>query len=221
VTASGSLGRVLLCRFLIGLALVAAAFLVDRQAFEVIRSGTFYDHSGEVREGLTAAKFLGSGLGTVVVGLVVALVDRRGWKRAAALWLVVATAAAGGLALKGLAGRERPSHLDQPVGQERMVFRGPRAGVRFAPYQSFPSGHTLSAFAAATSLAAFYPPARAVCYAVAGASAVNRVVKHQHFLSDVVAGALMGHLWALWLLYRPAVRRWWGVEPVDSPGAHS
>lgn len=215
--AAVSWPRLLLRRFLIGASLVALSFLVDRQAFTVIRSGLLYDHSGEVREGLTAAKFLVSGLGTLLVGVVVALVDRRGLRRTAVLWLVVASAAGAGAVVKGLTGRERPSHLDQLVGQERMVFRGPRAGLRFAPYQSFPSGHTLCGFASATTLAAFYPPARGAFYAVAVAAAANRVVKHQHFLSDVVAGALLGHLLALALLSWPRLGRWWRGEAVDSP----
>jgi undecaprenyl-diphosphatase len=215
------LSRVLLRRLLVGLVLVALALLVDRQAFTVLRTGLLYDHSGEVREGLTAAKFLGSGLGTFLVGVVVGVLDRRRFRRAAVLWLVVAAATVGGGVVKVLVGRERPSHLDQPVGQERMVFRGPRAGLRFAPYQSFPSGHTVSAFASATTLAAFYPPARGVFYAVAAGSAANRVVKHQHFLSDVVAGALLGHLLALWLLARPSVaRRWRDPDPVDRAPPH-
>ncbi len=206
-----------LVRLAAGLALVGLAFAVDRQAFAAIRGGLLYDHSGEVREALTAAKFLSSGIGTVVVGLVVALLDRRGWRRAAVLWLAVTAASAAGAVVKAATGRERPSHLDQPVGQERMAFRGPRAGLRFAPYQSFPSGHTVSAFASATCLAAFYPPARAVAYAVAGASAANRVVKHQHFLSDVVAGALLGHMVALWLLRRRPLARLWRDPAEPAP----
>ena len=132
---------------------------------------------------------------------------------AATLWLVAALAGSSGAVIKGLAGRERPSHLDQPVGQERIVFHGPAQGLRHAPYQSFPSGHTLGAFATATSLAAFYPQARAVFYAVAAASGVNRVVKHQHFLSDVIAGAVLGHVLAAWLLRLPRIRQRVSAQP--------
>jgi len=197
--------RTLLLRAGIGIAILGLAFLVDRSAFSVLRTGTLYDHSGEIREGLTMAKFLGSGLGTAVVGLL----DPRRWRRATVLWLVVVAAGFSAAVLKTAAGRERPSHLDQPVGQERMVFHGPAMGMRRAPFQSFPSGHTAGAFASATTLAAFYPPARAVFFGVATAAGVNRIVKHQHFLSDVVAGALVGHLVAVWLLSRRRVRRWW------------
>ena len=204
-----SVRRSLLLRAGVGVALLGLAFLVDRAAFSVLRTGVLYDHSGEIREGLTMAKFLGSGLGTLVVGLVVGLVDPQRWRRAAVLWMVVVAAGFSAAVLKTAAGRERPSHLDQPVGRERIAFHGPAVGLRRAPFQSFPSGHTAGAFASATTLAAFYPPARVVFFCVATASGVNRIVKHQHFLSDVVAGALLGHLVALWLLSRQRVRRWW------------
>ncbi len=196
---------------------LAAAFACDGTGYyHLLRAAIRYEHSGEVREGLMAAKFLASGLGTVVVAMVVAALDRRGWRRALVLGLAVASATAVGSGLKGLIGRERPSHLSQTPGRERVwAFHGPRLGMRLAPFQSFPSGHTASAFAAATVLAGYYPPARVVFYLVAGATGVNRVVKHQHFPSDVVAGASIGHLVALWLVSRRRVRAWWAGEEVD------
>ncbi len=192
-----------------GAVLVATAFAVDRHAFGLLRTATRYDHWGEMREGLTAAKFLGSGLGTAVVALIVGFLDRRGWRRAVAFLLVVALASGAGAVLKGLAGRERPSRQGQVPGRERTVFHGPSGGLRHASCQSFPSGHTLSAFASATALSAFYPEAAPVFYAVATATGVNRVVKHQHFLSDVVTGAVLGHLLALLLLDVGWIRRLW------------
>ncbi len=205
--------RTLLRRAGTGTLLIVLAFAVDRQAFQVLRTVTLYDHWGEMREGLTAAKFLASGLGTLVVGLIVGFLDRRGWRRARAFWAVVLIAASCGAVLKGLAGRERPSREDQVPGRERTVFHGPAMGLHHASCQSFPSGHTLSAFASATVLSAFYPGARAVFYAVATATGVNRVVKHQHFLSDVVAGGLLGHLLALFLLSRGWIRSLWHGAP--------
>jgi undecaprenyl-diphosphatase len=57
---------------------------------------------------------------------------------------------------------------------------------------SFPSGHTITAFAVAVSLGSFYPemlPGLFFCAASIGAS---RVVLGMHFLSDVLAGATLG-----------------------------
>jgi len=209
--------RALLWRLGIGLVLLALAFAVDRHGYSVLRTLTLYDQWGEMREGLTAAKFLGSGLGSALILLMVGLLDPLGWRRAGVLLVVMLTAAATGGVAKMLAGRERPSHLDQVPGQERLAFHGPARGLREAPFQSFPSGHTLSSFASATTLAAFYPPARIVLYGVATATAVNRVVKHQHFLSDVVAGGLLGHLMAWWLLGTRWLRRRWTGARRETP----
>jgi len=196
-------------RALLGLGLVGAAFLLDPHAYAVLRTVTRYDHWGEMREGLTAAKFLASGLGTMVVTVSIGFLDRRGWRRALAFLAVVGLASFSGVVLKGIVGRERPSHPGQVAGHERTVFHGPSEGLRNASCQSFPSGHTLSAFASATVLSAFYPGAAPVFYAVATATGVNRIVKHQHFLSDVVAGAVLGHVLALLLLDVRWIRRLW------------
>lgn len=95
------------------------------------------------------------------------------------------------------------------------MIHGPNQGIHEASCQSFPSGHTTAAFASATCFAAFYPPAAPVAYTVAVAAGVNRVVKHQHFASDVVAGAALGHILALLLLHRTRIRRLW--QPPRGP----
>jgi membrane-associated phospholipid phosphatase len=59
---------------------------------------------------------------------------------------------------------------------------------------SFPSGHTTSAFAAATTLSEYYPVWTVVvpAYAAASAVAFSRLYANQHWGSDVVGGALVG-----------------------------
>jgi undecaprenyl-diphosphatase len=57
---------------------------------------------------------------------------------------------------------------------------------------SFPSGHTITAFAIAVSLGHLYPHAEACLLLVAACIGVSRVLLGMHFLSDVVAGALFG-----------------------------
>lgn len=199
-------------RLLVGLLLLAVAFAVDRQLYLPLRTLLLWEHWGEMQEALGTAKFLGSGLGTVVIGLIVGSLDPRGWRRVLVLWLMVACVGVAAGVIKVATGRERPSHLDQPPGRERLAFLGPARGLE-APFQSFPSGHAASSFATATCLASYYPPARVVFYVAASATALNRVVKHQHFPSDVIAGAMLGHLLVAWLLRRPRIRRWW--QPVD------
>jgi undecaprenyl-diphosphatase len=57
---------------------------------------------------------------------------------------------------------------------------------------SFPSGHTMTAFAIALVVSYFYPSLQTPMYFLAISIAVSRVVLGMHFLSDVLAGMLLG-----------------------------
>ena len=59
---------------------------------------------------------------------------------------------------------------------------------------SFPSGHTLTAFAIAVPLIIAYPSLTAAVFFCAASIAVSRILLGMHFLSDVLAGALIGSL---------------------------
>ena len=61
---------------------------------------------------------------------------------------------------------------------------------------SFPSGHTITAFAVAVSLARFYPDLAIGLLFCALSVAASRILLGMHFLSDVVAGAAIGTLLA-------------------------
>lgn len=94
---------------------------------------------------------------------------------------LIAGAASG--ILKGVIGRRRPSKTEDP-------FTFHPAGHD----SSFPSGHTTVAFAAATVFSEQYPHWYVIVPAYAAASTVglSRLYANQHWLSDVVAGALLG-----------------------------
>src|SRR6185295_18525497 len=86
------------------------------------------------------------------------------------------------LELKRLFKRKRPCALEPHCW----------AGLLPPDQFSFPSGHTITAFAAAISLGGFYPellPGLMFCAVIIAAS---RVVLGMHFLSDVLAGAALG-----------------------------
>ena len=57
---------------------------------------------------------------------------------------------------------------------------------------SFPSGHSATAFAAATAVAILCPRLRPAALAIAAAVALSRVYLRVHFPLDVAAGALLG-----------------------------
>ena len=61
---------------------------------------------------------------------------------------------------------------------------------------SFPSGHTITAFAVAMSLSHFYPDFAVLLMFFAVSVAASRILLGMHFLSDVAAGAVIGTLLA-------------------------
>lgn len=57
---------------------------------------------------------------------------------------------------------------------------------------SFPSGHTITAFAGAVSLLHFYPDLAPLLLLLAACIAVSRVLLGMHYPSDVLVGAVIG-----------------------------
>ena len=69
---------------------------------------------------------------------------------------------------------------------------------------SFPSGHTITAFAVALSLSRFYPDLAVGLLFCAISIGVSRVLLGMHFLSDVLAGAAIGAVLAYtaaWIVF--------------------
>jgi len=67
-------------------------------------------------------------------------------------------------------------------------------------YMSFPSGHATVAFAAATVLQRRYGGIVGwISYGAAAAAGEARIADDHHYLSDVVAGALLGHFIGRWV----------------------
>jgi inner membrane protein len=137
---------------------------------------------------------IGSGVTLLVVCTGVGVVGRAQRRSTLheAAWLGALAFMAAGLvefAIKHLVGRSRPdSVLD---------------------IDSFPSGHATSVFAVATIFAAFYPRLRWPLYALAAAVAAGRVYLERHYVSDVLAGAIIGIVIASLLLgRRHALGRW-------------
>ena len=72
--------------------------------------------------------------------------------------------------------------------------RHPLFAVRPPDCFSFPSGHTINAFAIATVLALQWPLFTPALGALAASIGASRVVLGLHYVSDVAAGALLGLL---------------------------
>lgn len=77
-------------------------------------------------------------------------------------------------------------------------------------FQSLPSGHTQVLFSVATSAALLWPRGSWFIFLLAAGLGFTRVMTLQHFLSDVIAGALLGYLGTLWVhdyLSRKSLKR--------------
>lgn len=70
-----------------------------------------------------------------------------------------------------------------------------------------PSSHALVAFGAAAVLSRIYPRARIIWWGLAWGCGLSRVAAGAHFLSDVVAAAVIGWLagWLVWRWRDPAI----------------
>ena len=124
---------------------------------------------------------------SVLTIIAVAMLDRNGRKKAISIGVGCICSVAACYLLKGLFGRARPWLLHKHI----YGLYGPAMGFHSAAYQSFPTAHTSGAFALAAGLAWFYPNGRALFYFLAGDVAVQRVLRHAHYQSDVVAGAVL------------------------------
>lgn len=107
----------------------------------------------------------------------------------------------GGDLIKWIVGRGRPFVGGKADAFNFVPFAGSEA------YASFPSGHAITAFALAFAVSAVWPRARAAMIVYAGLVAISRMVLLAHHPSDVVAGALIGAVGAMFVRYWFAVRR--------------
>ncbi len=100
--------------------------------------------------------------------------------------------------LKLLSGRERPPDRTQAGGK----WTGPFAvsfSRHFSHFDSFPSGHTSTAFSIATVFAEQYaetPGVPLLSYTLASLVGISRITVNRHWASDVFAGAVIGYLCA-------------------------
>ncbi len=134
---------------------------------------------------MVAATRGGDGWLWYTVGLLIAILG--GPERFDALFaagLSVGVGIALFIKLKRTIGRKRPCALEPHCWAKRLP-----------PDQfSFPSGHTITAFAVAVSIASFYPALLIGLLFCAVSIAASRVLLGMHFLSDVLAGAAIGSL---------------------------
>jgi undecaprenyl-diphosphatase len=136
-----------------------------------------------IRYWMIAATRMGDGWLWYAVGIILLLWG--GPQRFSAVGAAGSAAVAGILvfkAMKHLSQRPRPCQLE------------PHCWSKILPPDkfSFPSGHTMTAFSIALVLSYYYPSLEATFFFLALSIAFSRIVLGMHFLSDVLAGMVLG-----------------------------
>ena len=136
-----------------------------------------------IRYWMVAATRIGDGWLWYSLGFILLIAG--GPNRYAAVSAAGAAALTGVLVFKVL---KKISHRQRPCLLE------PHCWSRVLPPDqfSFPSGHTMTAFSIALVISYFYPGLEGALYFLAASIAVSRVVLGMHFLSDVLAGVVLG-----------------------------
>jgi len=157
--------------------------LITRGDYNVMRRANNWPAPRWVRAYVISATRGGDGWLWYAMGLAILLFG--GEHRLAAVGAASVSAALSVLLflfLKRLACRPRPCQIERHCW-----------ATLLPPDQfSFPSGHTMTAFAVTIPLSLFYPDLTAGLLFCALSVAVSRILLGMHFLSDVVAGASIG-----------------------------
>lgn len=141
---------------------------------------------------------------SAVLVLIGAMAQDRGWRhvfgtsprlvteRAAFFFTVIAGSGLICQAVKHVLGRARPKLLEQFGAFHFNAFDWA------VSQDSFPSGHSTTVFAVAVVFSLFLPAGRLLFFAFATLVAVSRILAGAHFMSDILAGAALGSIVALW-----------------------
>ncbi|MBR5270693.1 MAG: phosphatase PAP2 family protein [Clostridia bacterium] len=97
------------------------------------------------------------------------------------------------LLMKNLVARERPYTYIEGI----LAFDEMSVGIPSHDTFSFPSGHSVTSFAAATCIFLRHKKLGVICYGVALLISFSRLYMYVHFPSDVICGAIFGILSAL------------------------
>ncbi|MGH6833659.1 MAG: phosphatase PAP2 family protein [Methyloceanibacter sp.] len=135
-----------------------------------------------------------------------------GFRNSAAYGLIASTVgfvfvSVGGAGLlanlaKNIIGRARPKLFESVGALDFKLFA-------FDPdYASLPSRHATNLFALATVIGMLWPRGRVLLYTIAAWIAASRVLIGQHYVTDVVLGAILGTVFPYFVRDRFAARRW-------------
>jgi undecaprenyl-diphosphatase len=136
-----------------------------------------------IRYWMIAATRMGDGWLWYALGIILLLWG--GPQRFSAVGAAGSAAIAGIIVFKAL---KRLSHRPRPCQLEPHCWSKVLPPDKF----SFPSGHTMTAFSIALVLSYYYPPLEGTLLFLALSIGFSRIVLGMHFLSDVLAGIVLG-----------------------------
>ncbi len=135
------------------------------------------------------SNWIGDGLFVMAIGLIFCLLNRH---RKMGIAIIISYAISGALAqiLKRIILSPRPEAFFKNQMYRDMLTQSGNANL----FHSFPSGHTTSAFALATILAFYFPKIhwQIGLLLMALLAGFSRIYLGQHFLTDVMAGMVLG-----------------------------
>lgn len=121
--------------------------------------------------------------------------------------------AAAGKPAKAFFHRDRPWIVDPTIRTCTKQPPGPAANT-------YPSGHSTTAFSLGVVLAALMPQKAQIILARAAQAAENRLICGMHFRSDIVAGQQFGTALALRLMEKPAFKAQMAAARAELRAAH-
>jgi membrane-associated phospholipid phosphatase len=158
---------------------------------------------------------MGHGLFNVAVSLFLFIFLRKSRLSALVLVTFVISGICAQL-LKKIIGAPRPSVALAGSGYDHFL-----PGISHGGYESFPSGHTTTIFALCMVLALCTYDGRkqTILFGIAMITAYSRIYLGCHFLSDVLAGAVLGSVVSLLTLRFTALRAKWFRITLPGKGA--
>ncbi len=148
----------------------------------------------------TLSNYLGEAYLYVIVSLI--FFFRKNWVKGILVVLTGFTAMLLSQFLKNYFGHERPLiYFKETLKQPDLLTPVPGIELVNSYTSSFPSGHTTAAFALFGLLAFFTPKStqKTIWLIPASMAGASRIYLGQHFLEDVIAGAVLGSLIAIFL----------------------